>query len=171
LRQIFGGRRQRERLEPLYAAVIAAARTPAFYSEGGVPDTLDGRFDMVTALLALVLLRLEQDEAGSRQDSVLLTELFVDDMEAEVRQLGIGDLIVGKHVGRMVGALGGRVGALRVAAAEGGDLRPFVRRNIFHDSAPSDAAVDDMAQRLERFRDELAATPLASLLAGRIVLP
>jgi cytochrome b pre-mRNA-processing protein 3 len=102
---------------------------------------------------------------------VLLTELFIDDMEAEIRQIGIGDLVVGKHVGRMMGALGGRLGALRSASADSGELQAAVRRNIFHEAPPSEAAVAFVADRLAQFRDRLAETALDSVLAGRIPAP
>src|SRR3546814_13070988 len=115
LSRIFGEKRNRDRLRPLYASLVAEARHPAWYREGQVPDTLDGRFDMVAAILALILLRLEHDGDEARDDSVLLTELFVDDMDVRVRQMGIGDLMVGKHVGRMVGELGGRLAGFRGA--------------------------------------------------------
>src|SRR3546814_3224029 len=81
LSRIFGEKRNRDRLRPLYASLVAEARHPAWYREGQVPDTLDGRFDMVAAILALILLRLEHDGDEARDDSVLLTELFVDDMD------------------------------------------------------------------------------------------
>jgi cytochrome b pre-mRNA-processing protein 3 len=171
LRQIFGARRQRERLQPLYAAVVDGARTPAFYAEAGVPDTIDGRFDMIAAMLALVLLRLERDGEEARADSVLLAELFIDDMEAEVRQIGIGDLVVGKHVGRMMGALGGRIAAFREAIAEGSGFEAPVRRNIFHDAPPSATAPAIIAARLENFWKALGDVPLASIVAGRIPVP
>ena len=56
LSRLFGERKQRARLDPLYAAIVAAGRSPAWYQEGRVPDTIDGRFDMIASLLALVLL-------------------------------------------------------------------------------------------------------------------
>ena len=56
LARIFGERQQRERYRPLYRAVVAAARDPLWYREGGVSDTINGRFDMLAAVLALVLL-------------------------------------------------------------------------------------------------------------------
>lgn len=166
LQRIFGGRSGRARLEPLYRAIVAAARDPAWYRDGQVPDTIDGRFDMVAALTALVLLRLE-GEAEAKAEAVLLTELFIDDMEGTVRQIGIGDLVVGKHVGRMVGALGGRLGAFRESA----ELGAAVRRNIFHDAPPSEDGPAWVAERLERFRDGLAAAPLERLLAGELPTP
>jgi cytochrome b pre-mRNA-processing protein 3 len=101
-----------------------------------VPDTLNGRFDMLSAVMALVLLRLERAGEAARGPAVLLTEIFVEDMDGSLRQIGIGEYVVGKHVGRLMGALGGRLAAFR--AAEGGSLADPVRRNIFHDAPSSD---------------------------------
>ncbi len=154
----------RETLDPLYRAIVAAGRNPAWYREGGVPDTIDGRFDMVAALTALVLLRLEAEEAG-RQPSVLLTELFIADMDSSLRQIGIGDYVVGKHVGRMMGALGGRLAALR-EAADSEALTAAVERNIFRGEPPSPEALAFVSARLDAFRTELAAMPMDQLLAS-----
>ena len=151
---------------PLYRAVVAAARDPDWYREGGVPDTLDGRFDMVAALLALVLLRLERE--GGHRESALLTEAFVDDMDSTLRQIGIGDFVVGKHVGRMMGALGGRLGAFREALAGTGDFDSAVRRNLFREAPPDDAAVAFVAGRLLSFNARLGETELEQLVAGEI---
>src|SRR5205085_11236425 len=86
LTRIFGGRRERERLRPLYDAVVAAGRAPVWYRDGEVPDSVEGRFEMIAATLSLVLLRLEADGEATRRDSVLLTELFIDDMDGSLRQ-------------------------------------------------------------------------------------
>ena len=171
LTRIFGGGRERESYRPLYDSVVNAGRDPLWYREGQVPDTIDGRFDAIAAILALVLLRLEKDGAQTRTASVLLTELFIDDMEGSVRQLGIGDLMVGKHVGRMVGALGGRLEAFREAAATGSSFERPVVRNIFHDSPPSEAAVAFVSERLWRLHQALAAASTGSILEGRLPPP
>jgi cytochrome b pre-mRNA-processing protein 3 len=164
LRRIFGDTGRREALAPLYRAIVARGRDPYWYRDGAVPDTIDGRFDVLAALMAIVLLRLEAAGEPARAPSVLLTETFIDDMDATLRQIGIGDYIVGKHVGRMMAALGGRLAALRT-----GDTAAAVRRNIFHDAPPNDAALDAVASRLDAFAAALAATPLATLLAGELV--
>ena len=160
LSRIFGETSPRTSLAPLYAQIVAEGRDPAWYRDGQAPDTLDGRFDIIAALLALVLLRLE--DAGRHAETVLLTETFIADMDGSLRQLGIGDLMVGKQVGRMMSALGGRLAAFRDAGA----LDAAVARNVFHDAPPSDRAVRIVAARLEAFRDRLAALPIAQLLAG-----
>lgn len=165
--RIFGEAKQREPLQPLYRAIVAKGREPAWYRDGQVPDTLDGRFDMIAAILSLVLLRLEKEGESRRDQTVLLTEIFIQDMDAELRQLGVGDYVVGKHVGRMMGALGGRLTALRGARAEG-SLDGAVARNIFHEAPPSDAALAFVAGGLEQFAAALDALPAADVLAGRL---
>lgn len=165
LQRIFGtGGNARDSFRPLYAALVERARDPAWYGEGRVPDTVDGRFDMVTAIVALALLRLEKEGDAAKRETVLLTELYIEDMEGNIRQMGIGDLNIGKHVGRMVSALGGRLEAFRGAD----DLEAAVRRNIFHDAPPSDEGLGYVAGRLTRFREALDAQPAAALLAGEV---
>jgi cytochrome b pre-mRNA-processing protein 3 len=164
-KRLFGGAREETGTDRLYRAVVACGRDPAWYTSGGVPDTVDGRFDMIAAVLALVLLRLETGGDAFRKDTVLLAELFVDDMEASLRQIGIGDLVVGKHVTRMMGALGGRLGAFRQA---GEDLSEPVRRNVFHESPPSEAALAFVADRLAQFRTRLEGHPLDLLAEGTL---
>lgn len=166
-----GARGDRAALRPLYDAVVAETRRPVWYREGGVPDTIDGRFDMLSSVLALVLLRLEAEDGAARREEVLLTEIFIDEMDGTVRELGIGDPVVGKHVGRMMSALGGRLGAYRDSAGDEAAFAAAVRRNIFRDEPPSDEAVAAVSARLARLRAALAGTPLADLLAGRMPRP
>lgn len=151
---------------PLYQAVVARARQPHWYVDGAVPDTVDGRFDMVAAVLATVLLRLETDPAAA-EPAARLTERFVEDMDGQLREAGIGDIVVGKHVGRMMAMLGGRLGAYRDSWAAG-DVRPALVRNLYRGTAPVDAALDHVAERLGDLRERLAAIPLASVLEGKL---
>lgn len=146
--------------------MVARAREPHWYVEGGVPDTLDGRFDMVAAVLAMVLLRLERDPADAAA-AVGLTERFVEDMDAQVRQIGFGDMVVGKHVGRMMGMLGGRLGAYRDGLA-GGDLEAALRRNLYRGASPDAPQVAHVGGRLAAFRAALEEAPSAALLAGQL---
>lgn len=151
--------------------MVRTAREPAWYLEGGVPDTLDGRFDMIAATLALVLLRLESEGKVHSQASVMIAELFIEDMDGSIRQMGIGDLMVGKHVGKMMSALGGRLTAFREAIREGSGFGHPVRRNIFHDGPPSEEAVAFVAAKLESFHEELGRRPANQILAGAIPTP
>ncbi len=171
LSHIFRPNADRERYRPLYDAVVSAARDPAWYRDGHVPDTLDGRFDMIAALLALVLLRLEREGKAASKASALIAETFIDDMEGSIRQIGIGDLMVGKHVGKMMGAVGGRIAAFRTAIEGNIEFKEPVRRNIFHDAPPSDRAVDWVAGKFERFHKGLAAIGLERVLEGEVPHP
>ena len=168
LDRLFGRRDDRAALAPLYRAVVETGRDPAWYREGGVPDTLEGRFDMVSAVLALVLLRLEAEGDRARPESVLLTEIFVSDMDGTLRQIGIGDFVVGKHVGKLMGALGGRLGAFREAFAGRAALEDAVRGNIFRNAAPGEDEVAFVAMGLRALAARLEASPLEPLLAGTI---
>ncbi len=150
----------------LYAAIVARARAPHWYTDGHVADTIDGRFDMIAAILSLVLLRIEA-EPGGETLGVALAERFVDDMDPQLREIGIGDIVVGKHLGRMMGMLGGRLGAYRDGLATGSLDRALVR-NLYRERAPDDAALAHVAGSLDRFDRDLAATDLASLVAGTL---
>ncbi len=160
------GRRDRSAALPLYDAVVARARAPHWYVEGAVPDTLDGRFDMVAAVLAMVLLRLEEDPDGP-EPTARLTERFVDDMDAQIRQIGFGDMVVGKHVGRMMGMLGGRLGVYRDGLA-GGDLDAALVRNLYRGDAPAPSALAHTRDALIGVRNGLNGVPLAMLMEGRL---
>jgi cytochrome b pre-mRNA-processing protein 3 len=123
---------------------------------------------MVATMVALVLLRLEAEGDRARAESVQLTEIFIDDMDGTLRQIGIGDFVVGKHVGKLVGALGGRLGVLREALGDGAPLEAAVRRNVFRDAPAGDAQVAWVAERLGRFHRALGATGMEPLLAGSL---
>jgi cytochrome b pre-mRNA-processing protein 3 len=165
------GDRARRSVRPLYEAAVAVARDSRWYRDGGVPDTIDGRFDMLASVVALVLIRLEEAGEEGRAPAVLVAETFIDDMDGTLRELGVGDVVVGKRVGKMMGALGGRTGAFRRGLAGKEDFTAAVRRNVFRDEPPSDEAVALVAGRLrgldERFRD----MGLEQLLAGRLPTP
>lgn len=168
LEKLFGGGRARAALGPLYRATVAAARDPFWYREGGVPDTIDGRFDMLASALALVLLRLERDGAQGREPSILLTEQFIDDMDATAREIGIGDPVVGKHVVGMMGALGGRLEAYRDSGGDPAGFAAAVRRNVFRGAPPSERQAQLVAERLRIFAARLAARDTEAILAGEL---
>lgn len=165
LQRLFG-RQDRGTAPALYQAIVARAREPHWYLEGAVPDTVDGRFDMIAAVLVLVLLRLEQAPEGIAP-STALAECFVDDMDGQLREIGIGDIVVGKHIGRMMGMLGGRLGAFRTGLAEG-TLRPALVRNLYRGEAPDDAALAYVESALLALRHALAATTVTTIVSGAL---
>lgn len=151
---------------PLYDAIVARGREPHWYLTGGVADTMDGRFDMIAAVLAFVLIRLEADPAAAAE-AVELTERFIDDMDAQLRQSGVGDVGIGKYVGQMVSMLGGRIGAYREGLASG-DLRTPVLRNLYRGIDPGQAAIDHVIAALTAFAGRLREQPTRVIIAGQL---
>ncbi|MGL5839666.1 MAG: ubiquinol-cytochrome C chaperone family protein [Sphingorhabdus sp.] len=155
----------RDALRPLYAQVVAQARQPHWYVKGGVPDTVDGRFEMVSAILSLILIRLERDSATAPA-TARLTELFVSDMDAQLREFGVGDMIVGKRVGKLMGAFGGRLGAYRDGLANGG-LDDAIRRNLYGETNPTPEQAAHVAGEMQAIAIRLAAIDAAQLTTGQ----
>lgn len=171
LKKLFGDRDDRAEMVPLYRAIVAEGREPFWYREGRVPDTLDGRFDMIAALMSLVLMRLEAEGERGRGPAALITEVFVDDMDGQLRQIGIGDMIVGKHIGRMMSALGGRLTAYQAALAEGGDLDDALARNLYRGEPAEPGAIAAVAGRLRGLHAKLAGVSFDALVAGGLPTP
>lgn len=155
----------RDGLRPLWHKVVEIAREKEWYRDCGIADTVAGRFDAITLILSLVLIRMERDEMLI-EPSVRLTELFVDDMDGQLRQGGVGDLVVGKHIGKLMGTLGGRLGAYRAALDEGeAATTAAVARNVTLNEGGDPALV---AQRARAFAAGLALVPPLRILDGEI---
>lgn len=168
--RILGGREDdRAHVRPLWHRIVAIAREPEWYTRCGIADTVAGRFDAITLVLALVLLRMEREEALI-EPSVRLTEIFVDDMDGQLRESGVGDLVVGKRIGRLMGVLGGRLGALREALAPSdakmreAALTGVITRNVTLVDGGDPAKV---AQQARILAEELAAMSADDVLAAR----
>jgi cytochrome b pre-mRNA-processing protein 3 len=145
--------------------VVEIAREKDWYACHQVADTVEGRFDMITAVLCMVLVRMESDP-DLISPSVFLTELFVEDMDGQLREAGIGDVVVGKHIGRLMSVLGGRLGAYRDGLAQGdAALAEALSRNMTL-LEPADTMA--FAAELRRLSQAMAATEPAPLLAGDI---
>ncbi len=163
LRRIFG-KSEREALRPLWHATVATSREPEWYADCHAEDSVDGRFDMIALVLSLVLLRMEDSETLAPKTG-LLTELFVADMDRQLRDSGVGDLAVGKNMGKIMEALGGRLGALRSALVDSDDgaLAAVLVRNM---RLTTDDAPLALAVRTRELHGHLAAMPDDALLAG-----
>lgn len=166
LAKLFGARQDdRDGVRELWHRVVAIAREKEWYRDCGVADTLAGRFDLITLILAIVMLRMEREPALIGP-SAKLTELFVEDMDGQLREQGVGDVGVGKHIGKLMGTLGGRLGAYRdgLAASEEA-MAEAVARNVTLVSGASPLVV---AQRARAFAAGLALVPGHRVLAGEI---
>jgi cytochrome b pre-mRNA-processing protein 3 len=151
----------------LFDALVAQARRPHWYLEGKVPDTLDGRFAVLASLTALTLVRLEMRGEAAGDLSVALTERFIEVMESEHRELGLGDPTLGKTVRKLVGMLGRRADLLRSAAAGETSWADAVRESLYKGAADPDALRHSTAE-LERLKARLDEREIRDLAGGEI---
>ena len=166
--RLFARQRPETNVRAVYEAIVAAARHPRLYADYGVPDTVDGRYDMIILHLILVLERLKLGvEEGALAQR--LTDYFFADMDRSLREMGVGDLSVGKKVRRMAEVFYGRARAYAQALeAESPDtLAEALVRNVFPDRAmPGDA--ERLAGYALSLHERLHKTPIESMLAGGI---
>ena len=148
----------------LFDAVTAVARQPHWYVEGQVPDTIDGRFRMLATVAALAIVRLEREGEAGDALSVALTERFVEVMESEHRELGIGDPTLGKTVRKLVASLAGRVELWRSATAGESGWNEAALRSIFG----GETALAHCAASLRTFWAALEQSDAGALAEGRI---
>jgi cytochrome b pre-mRNA-processing protein 3 len=147
-------RASRGTIEAIYGMIVAQAREPVFYQSLSVPDTVNGRFDMVVLHLWLVLRRL-QAHGGTATIAQSLFDRFCSDMDANLREMGVGDLTVPKRMQKFGEAFYGRTAAYDSAFATGDPaMADALARNILNDPDPSKAAglcnyVKDTARHLE----------------------
>jgi len=168
---VFGfGRQRYERIGfTLYAAAVAAARHPALYRDLGVPDTLDGRFDLVGLYAALLILRLEAEPPLGHALAQAIFDAMFSDMDVNLREMGVGDLSVGKRVKAMWTAFNGRAAAYAAALAESdpAPLEAALARNIWRGNPPATLAAA-MARLVRSEQQNLASQKMAELAAGAV---
>jgi len=150
---------------PAYGAAVNTARAKQWYIAGAVPDTMDGRFALLSTVVALVTLRLEAEGDAGRAPSVALTEAFIDDMDAQMRQEGF-DATLGKKVRHLVGSLASRVDRWRRLFGGEGSWHEVVRRTVYRDEPTEEAAVESTMSGLQELNERLAGLSLAEVLAG-----
>lgn len=158
--------RQR-RGQPLFDSAVAEARQRHWYLEGGVPDTIDGRFAMLATVCALFSVRLEDVSTGGEEASAALTERFVEAMDAEHRQMGINDPTLGKHVRKMVASLAHRVSEWRAATRGDRDWGLVARSSVYGSAPASDHEIAHSSARLGRLWQRLRSSPDANLVEGK----
>ena len=157
----------------LYGAAVAAARQPGFFEALGVPDTLDGRFDLVSLHTGLLVCRISRDaDPRAKGLAQAVFDAMFADMDVTLREMGVGDLSVGKRVKRMWEAFHGRAQAYD-AALRAGDmagLAEALSRNVWRGAAPAGAA-ERLAAIAAAADAALAAQPFDGLAAGEARFP
>jgi cytochrome b pre-mRNA-processing protein 3 len=172
LKRLFRAPRFQAEGRALYRRIAAQARLPVFYTSYGVPDTIDGRFEM----LSLHAYALFRSLKGKGADADALAQATYDamfaDLDGSLREMGVADLGVGKRIKTMTEALNGRIKAFDSAfAADGLALDEAIRRNVYGTVAPAEEHVQAMADYLRQIRVVLAATSLTDLCTAQLLLP
>lgn len=174
-----------EDADRLYGALVAQAREPEFYRDFGVPDTMEGRYELVVLHLFLVMERLRGLETGASAgsspnaspDAALARatlERFVEDMDDCMREIGVGDMTVPKKVKKAAAGFYERSGQLRMLIAQPGDapLAAHLAAVLIGETSGSgDPRADALAHYVRRAGEILAATPIDAMRQGRLGFP
>lgn len=158
----------------LYGQIVAQARQPAFYAELGVPDTPEGRFDMIVLHVVLVMRRLRAEADAGRDAAQGLLDVFFADMDRNLREMGTSDMSVPKKVRGMAEAFYGRAAVYDAAidAESGEGMRAALERNLYGgggaQAVSGSADIDRMAEYVLGCCRLLAESPGSDLMAGRL---
>lgn len=177
LSRLFGSRDDARRAEALYDGIVGQARQPVFYRDWAVPDTLDGRFEMICLHAFLVMRRLKGAGPEAAKLSQALFDAMFADMDRSLREIGVGDLAVGPRVKGMAKSFYGRVAAYERgldAAAAAGTLEAALRRNAYgtlRPQGPGQEAVAALAAYVRAADAALAAQDPGGIIGGRPAFP
>lgn len=157
--------------EPVYAvysAIVAQSRQPVFYAQWSVPDTVTGRFDMISLHLALLFRRLRGDAPGQRDFAQAVFDLFFKDMDRQLREMGVTDIGVPKKIQKMGNLFFGLLAAMNQAMDSGDPaaLEAVLKRNIFDETVTT--GPDRLAAYLVAQDKALAAQPAEAIMAGSL---
>ncbi len=170
---LFGRRRRNEAIAySLYGTIVAQARQPALYADFDVPDTIDGRFDMIVLHASLLFHRLKSEDADRRRLGQDVFNLFLKDMDGSLREMGVSDIGVPKKLKKMAEAFYGRLGAYDSAltSGDGAALGDAIARNVFPEGG-GDVAVPRLVGYVQQAARIAAAEPVEAILAGRFAFP
>jgi cytochrome b pre-mRNA-processing protein 3 len=172
LKRLFQAPRFQAEGRRLYAQIVAQARLPVFYTGFGVPDTIDGRFEMLCLHAYALFHRLKGHDEDAEALAQAIYDAMFGDLDGSLRELGVADLGVGRRIKTMTEALNGRIQAFdRAFAAGDAALRDTTRRNVYGTVSPRDAEVAAMVTYLQQVRAALAEVPFSDLCAARLGLP
>ncbi len=164
-------RHERDAAGRLYAAAVQASRQPALYTEFGVPDTLQGRFEMVALHLFALINRLMHEPGDDPELARLVSEAFVAEMDGVFREMGVSDIAVPKRMKVLYRSFAGRLGAYRACLADGeAALQAALARNVFPDG-PQDRSALALARHLKATVRAMREADIAELRRGEAAFP
>ncbi|MPZ59270.1 MAG: ubiquinol-cytochrome C chaperone [Rhizobiales bacterium] len=169
---LFRRSRRDRSINRLYGAIVAQARLPAFYADFGVPDTVEGRLDMIMLHAALLLRRLQEvPELEALGQEVF--DRFCQDMDDNLREMGVGDLAVPRQMQRIAGAFYGRAAAYGAAldTLDAVGLVDALRRNIYSDEPAAEEPVRRLAAYVQAAVVHVRRQDSTALSAGLVSFP
>jgi cytochrome b pre-mRNA-processing protein 3 len=172
--RFFHRRSGRRLVDRFHGDIVAAARQPAFYLECGVPDTFEGRFEILILHVSATVRRLDAVADPGRAMAQELTDSMFEHLDIALREIGVTDLGVPKRMKKLAEAYFGRAAAYAAALSEDGDgrLAEVVARNIYGgELAASDPRVGALARYARALETALSQTPAASLFEGLVAFP
>lgn len=152
----------------VYRAIVAQSRQPRFYADWLVPDTVTGRFDMISVHMALLFRRLRAETGAQKHFSQAVFDLFFKDMDRSLREMGIGDLGVPKRIQKMGNIFFGLLAAMN-EAMDSGDraaLQAVLARNVF--DGATGPHVEALAEYLFEEDQTLAGQPATAIIDGAL---
>jgi cytochrome b pre-mRNA-processing protein 3 len=153
----------------LYEVVVAQSRRPEFYENLGVPDTVDGRFEMIAVHAFLLLRRLKSEEKDADDLPQMLFDTMFGDMDRSLREMGAGDLGVGRRVKVMATSFYGRIAAYeRGLAGPKGELEEALARNLYGTTQAGSDDISVMADYVRREARGLERQSGSDLRSGRV---
>jgi len=157
-----------EAVYAVYRAIVAQSRQPVFYAEWGVPDTVTGRFDMLSLHMSLVFRRLNGGGKPASDFAQALFDLFFKDMDRNLREMGAGDLSVPKKIRNMGNIFYGLMTNLNEAMERGdrAEVEAVLRRNLFAEGEA--AEVGQLADYLEAQYQRLKLQTVDAVIGGRL---
>ena len=171
LTRLFQRKRPEAQALELYDAIVAQARRPEFYTDLDVPDTIDGRFEMIAMHAFLVMHRLKTRGTEAEAVSQQLFDTLIADMDRSLREIGIGDLSVPKHIKKMAKGLYGRIVSYEKGLKDPNDavLHAALDRNLYGTVMEvPDRSFEAVTGYMRREVEALAAQPLDQLVAGHV---
>jgi cytochrome b pre-mRNA-processing protein 3 len=167
---LFQNRERTASVGRIYGDILTQARHPAFFTDHGVADTVEGRYDMMVLHVFLVLQRLFQEDADVRQLAQEVCDRFFTEMDRALREMGVGDLGVPKKMKKIAQLYAGCARAYSEALAQPGDdaLSAALARNVYEDPSGQDDRAPALAAHVRASVALLASARVEDLIKGGV---
>lgn len=166
---LFKNKEEEQNLHTLYLSLVEQARRPEFYTELSVPDTIDGRYDLIALHMFLVLRRLKTEHERTHRFSQKLFDVMFSDMDLSLREMGVADLGIGPRIKKMAKAFYGRVTVYEKALSDGeAELADALSRNLYGTIEVTPEVAVKMSRYVVKAASSLDSQAIDALILGKI---